>query len=554
MATNEGIAASGGRQPAVPKQQGADTPRSPWCAAWDFLLAGRPLVALAAVLFTTTGHTMNLREMGVAQGWVSAEYYSLQSAFLVSLALAMLACPALGRRYSWMGLAQLGLVLVAAGSALNALRPWAPLSIFVVGRVVAGCGAGMVIYFAPRLLDARWEFPATWAAILLPVAGPGVVSAATMMTEASDWQGGFLIEGAAAVVALVVLLSMAEAPESPPTKPRGSLAYLPPLVLAAAAGVYVMHWGQLHGWLESPDIVVASAIGGAAGIIALWLAWPWLDGIALRENGIRLVLFFFGGANQFFHGYTMNAYGGSLVNLSSWQRALLIWPMPIGIAAALALSQLRWRGRHLKLGLPGAVAGLLCLAGGLYQSCRLTMDWPYWDLRAPIDLNWFAAPTAWELAPGRFLMGLGVGLFMLAADTLYCPDPRREAEVRPYLPVIQFLGGGLAAGVLINFLLIGHQVHYAYAADRSWIQADEMAQRQADWSDELRRAGAPSPERGAEVLLYRSVNYEADNLTFATMYAALLAVALALAGVCLALWAWRWRERPHPVEASGIPP
>jgi hypothetical protein len=538
MATSEGISAFG----RVAR-------------AWNYLLAGRPLVALAAALITTTGHTMNLREMAVAQGWVTAEFYSLQSAYLVSLALTMMACPALGRRFSCFGLAQTGLVLVVAGSLLNGLAVWAPLSVFVTGRVVAGCGAGTVIHFSPHLLDRRWEFPATWAAILLPVVGPGVISAATMMFEVSDWHWGFLFEGIAAAVAFVVLLSMAEAPETPlpvadaPGRPP-PLAYLPPLVLALAALVYVLHWGQLHGWLESPDIVAASAACAAAGVVALWLAWPQIDWLALKENGIRLVLFSFGGASQFFHGYTMNSYGGSLVNLSSWQRALLIWPMPIGIAVSLALAQLRWRRRHLRLGLPGAFVGLLFLAGGLYLCYRRTMDWPYWEVLDTIDLNWFPAPTAWQLAPGRFLMGLGVGLFMVAADTLHSPDPKREEEVRPFLLIGQFLGGGLATGVFINFLLIGHQVHYSYAADRDYIQAEELAQRQAVRSDELRRGGAADPEREAEVLLYRFVNYEADNLVYATIYAAFLAASLLLAGVCLVLWVWWRREGPHPAEVS----
>ena len=30
---------------------------------WDYLLAGRPLVALAVVLLTTAGQAMNLREL-----------------------------------------------------------------------------------------------------------------------------------------------------------------------------------------------------------------------------------------------------------------------------------------------------------------------------------------------------------------------------------------------------------------------------------------------------------------------------------------------------------
>jgi len=522
-------------------EQPADAGRS----VWDFLLAGRPLVALAAVLFTTSGHTLNLRELGIAQGWVTAEVNALQTTYLVSLALTMAACPFLGRRWSCRGLAQGGLTLVAAGSFLNGLVIWAPLGVFLAGRVVAGAGAGLVIYFAPRLFDPRWQVPTTWAAILLPVAGPGVISSATMTHEVSDWEWGFLFEGGAAVVSLIVLLSMAETTESRPAAPRGSLAYLPGLVVAVAALLYCLHWGQLHGWLESFDIVAASAVGTVALTLSLWLVWPQLDLLALKENWIRLLLFFFGGTCQYLLGsYLMNTYGGSIVNFSSWQRAWLIWPLPIGIAVSLALSQLRWRHRRVALGLPGSIAGLLILAGGLYLSLRLTMEWPFWQILATIDLNWFQAPQHWQLAPGRFLMGLGVGLFMISMDALVSPDPEREEKVRPFLLVLQFLGGGIASAILINFLLIGHAIHYSYSADRDYIQADEMAQRSAVLSDALREAGNPAPERSAEVLLYRGVNYEADNLVFASIYVTFFVAALALAGVSLGLWVWCWLRAP----------
>jgi hypothetical protein len=506
---------------------------------WDDLLAGRPLVALAAVLFTTTGHTMNLRELAVAQGWVTAETYLLQAAYLMSLALMMLVCPVLRQRWSGCGLAQTGLVLVAAGSFLNGLVVWAPLSVFVAGRVVAGAGAGMVIHFAPHLLPHRWETTATWAAILLPVAGPGVIAAATMTREVSDWQWGFLFEGGAAVVGLLTLLSMAEVPQTAPHTPHGSLAYLPWLVVASAALVYDLHWGQLYGWHESNEVVAVSAVGAAALAVSLWLAWPQLDWLALKENGIRLVLFFFGGVNQFCHGSTMNTYGGSLVNFSSWQRVWLTWPMPIGIAVALALVHLGMGRRRRTLGLSWASAGLLLLAGGLYLCLRETMEWPYWQVLDTIDLNWFAAPQHWELAPGRFFMGLGVGLFLTAADTLHSPDPQREEKVRPYLPVLQFYGGGIAMGVFVNFLLIGHPIHYSYSADRDYIQAAELAERQDRLAADIHRAGGPDPERAAADLLYRFVNYEADNLVFATIYAMFLAASLLLAGVCLVSLLWR---------------
>jgi hypothetical protein len=52
------------------------------------------------------------------------------------------------------------------------------------------------------------------------------------------------------------------------------------------------------------------------------------------------------------------------------------------------------------------------------------------------------------------------------------------------------------------------------------------------------------------VLLYRFINYEAENLVFASIYAAFVAASLLLAGLCLALWAWlrfcKWRELPSP--------
>lgn len=514
--------------------------------AKEYLLAGRPMVALVAVLLTTGGHTMNLREMGVSQGWVPAEVYSLQSCYLISLALAMLACPALAQRSSCRRLAESGLVLAVAGSILNVMELWAPLSVFLIGRVVAGTGAGLVIYFAPLLLDSRWRTPVIWAFILCPVAGPGAVSLATMMYESSDWQHGFLFEGFAAAIGLVALLSMAEAPESAPPPPRGSLAYLPGLVVASVALMYTLHWGQLHGWLESTDIAAALAICISALGLSLWLAWPRLDWVVLRENWMRLALFFFGGMCQFFHGYIMNIYGGMIVNLSSWQRAWLIWPLPIGIALSLALSQIRGRhGRVVVLGLPGAIAGLLLLAGGLYLCYQQMMEWPYWDIRDVVDLNWFPAPGQWELAPGRFLMGLGIGLFMVAMDTLFSPDPEREETVRPFLNVVQFFGGAIAAAVLINFLIIGHKIHYSYSADRDTIQAEELSQRGEHLSHELRQAGQSAPDRSAEVMLFRFVNYEADNLVFATIYAMFFLTALVLSGFFFGLWLWlRLRASP----------
>lgn len=519
-----------------------------WVRTRDVLHSGRPLIALVAILLITGGHTMNLREMGVSQGWVAEEVYALQSCYLFSLALTILACATLGQRWSGRHLTQFGLVLAVIGAVMNVLETPDPLTTFLLARVVAGVGAGMVIYFAPLILGTRWRVAVAWAFILCPVLGPGFVSAATMTYEASDWRHGFLFEGAASAIGLIALFSMREAPSAPPRAPRGSLAYLPSLAVAAAALIYVLHWGQLHGWLESPDIVAAAFVFAFAVASTLYLAWPQLDWTIGRDNGIRLGLYFFGGVCQFFHGYLMNVYGGSLVNLSSWQRAWLIWPLPVGIAtalisAAVALPYLHRRRGRVVLGLPFAIVGVLLVAGGFFLCYRETMEWPYWAVRDVADLNWFSAPGHWELAPGRIMIGLGIGLFMVVMDTQFSPDPTHESTVRTFLHVVQFFGGGLAAGVLVNFMSIGHKIHYSYSAERDAIQAEELVRRGELLGDLLRGAGQPAPHRSAQVLLYRFVNYESDNLVFATIYVAFFLAALGVAGILFGLWLRRKLRR-----------
>lgn len=284
--------------------------------------------------------------------------------------------------------------------------------------------------------------------------------------------------------------------------------------------------------------------------MALGLTWRRIDLAALGEGGMRLLLFFFGGACQWLQGTVMNVYGGLLVNLSSWQRSLLVWLLPLGVATSLIAARLvlhRWRFR---LGLPGAIAGLLLLAAGMIHSYALTFDWPYWQIQVTAELNWFPAPQYEELAPGRFLMGVGIGLMLIAMETMASRDPAREARVHPFLVVVQFYGGGLGIALLVNFFLIGHPIHYSYAADRDVIQTQELADRRAVLRDELGQAGELAPDRQADVLMYRALNYEADNLVFADIYATFAVAAVALAAACSVLLAW---DRLRGPPRAGAP-
>jgi hypothetical protein len=112
-------------------------------------------------------------------------------------------------------------------------------------------------------------------------------------------------------------------------------------------------------------------------------------------------------------------------------------------------------------------------------------------------------------------------------------DPEKEAKIRPFLQVAPFSGGALSVGVLVTYLLIGHQIEYSYAADRGFIQSAEQDDRRQRLADALISAGSTQSDRQAETLLFRGVNYVADNLIFAEIYGGFLVVSTALAGLCI---------------------
>ena len=317
--------------------------------------------------------------------------------------------------------------------------------------MLAGIGAGLVIRSAPRILPAGQEGRVAWAAIVLPAAGPVVIALAVEWSPWWSWQGGFLFEFVLAMLSLALMLSIADPPDLDRDFPQGPverLGYLPAAVVAALSVWYVMHWGQLHGWLEGPDITAAMIVGSIALSVLLWIVWPGVDPGTLREGLPRLGLITYGGFVQYFNSLDMGVYGGLLVNFSPWMRSWLIWSLTLGSTAALALGRIVWQKRSP--GFAGAALGLLVLAGGMSLSHYNTMNWPFWSLLNTVEFNWFAAPQHWQLAPPRFLMGFGSGMVLLAMTTCTSPDPLREARIRPFLQVAQFAGGTLSVGVLVT--------------------------------------------------------------------------------------------------------
>jgi MFS family permease len=501
--------------------------------AWADLLVQRPAFALAAVWLTTAGHTASFREMGAARGWITAESYSLHSIFLLAITLTLLVVPRLARWSGSYPLVVAGLAMLAAGSLVNGVLPYASPELLLLGRVLAGVGVGFVIRSAPRILPAGQEGRIAWAGIVLPAAGPVVIALAVEWSPWWSWQGGFLFEVVLALLSLALVLSIADPPDTDRDSPPGPaerLVYLPAAVVAALAVWYVMHWGQLHGWLEGPDIIIATIIGTVALSVLVWILWPALDAGTMREGLPRLGLMFYGGFVQYFNSLDMGVYGGLLVNFSPWMRSWLIWSLTIGSTTALALGRIIWQKRSP--GFAGAALGLIVLAGGMSLSHYNTMNWPFWSLLNTVEFNWFAAPQHWQLAPPRFLMGFGSGMVLLSMMTRTSAEPLREARIGPLLQVAQFAGGTLSVGVLVTVLLGVHQLQYSYVADRGFIQAVERGDRNARVAAHAATVGGSTAARQADALEFRAVNYEADNLVFAVIYGGFLVASMVLAVIC----------------------
>ena len=85
----------------------------------------------------------------------------------------------------------------------------------------------------------------------------------------------------------------------------------------------------------------------------------------------------------------------------------------------------------------------------------------------------------------------------------------------------------------MTYLLVGHQIHYSYTSDRGFIQSVEQDDYRHRLVNALTSGGSVQADRQADTLLFRSVNYEADNLIFADIYAGFCVVSIPLAGLCL---------------------
>lgn len=514
-----------------------------------------PLTAQTAVWLTTAGHTANFREMNDARGWIPAVGFGLHSAYLYSVALAILIAPNLRRSTTPHVLTQLGLGLLIVGSLLNGLDLHASYVIAIFGRVVAGFGAGLALAMAPRLLPVARPGAVDLFEVLLPALGPPTIALASMFYGWSDWEGAFLFEASLAALALACIIPLVP-PPVPPPRVQGPFGSLPVFAIGLACLWYLLHWGQLEGWQHNRTVLLVGFCGLLMVILTLWFAWPGLTLPLAQEGLTRGSLIAFAGMVQFFQVSETGIFGGLLINVDAWQRACLILPLGLGAAVSLFAGRLTWRATR-----PGRLStavGFLAISLGMSYAHFQMLGWPFWVVQNVVEFNWFAAPQVWEMAPGRFLIGLGFGLVILSETHRAGRDPVREARIEVGLHAAQFLGAGVGIGLLATALLMGHQWEYSYVADRGYIQAEEITNRTQQLEQTYAASGSREPARQAKTLMFRSVNYQSDVLVFADIYAGFGIAALALAVAVLGRMAWgslilKRRRKPHTHAVAVLP-
>lgn len=505
------------------------------------LSTGRRLAALAAlgsVWLTTAGHSASFREMNAARGWVATDGYALHSSYLFAVACGLaltwanrpMSRPVLVMRW--------GLSLLVIGSFLNGLLIQAPYAFLAVSRMAAGFGAGMVLAAAPvagQAAGSRWF---TWAGILLPSIGPPLIAWASDTHREQGWEGSFLFEGLLSVCALIAVITQGE-DESQRANQTGYLTvplWFPVLAIFLLCLWYLAAFGQLKGWGDDPRCAVAFAVGTVA--LSLLLAMQILTTRNLQAlppaAWPTLIVAAYAGFVQFFNVSDMGIYGGIILDLGQIDRSLLIWPLSIGTASGTILALFLPRTRWL------ALLGLLSIVVGMGVAHSRTMGWTYWSLLNQTQFNWFAAPGVWELALSRFLMGMGTGLTQIGLQRLALSQPEQEGFRRDMLTWFQFLGGALSIGILTLCTTRLFQTQYSYVADRGAIQSDAYQAYGQTLGEFLRERGFADPEAGSRAMLHNGVNYESNNLIFATIYGTFQASAWIAMGFVLFWWLWNF--------------
>jgi MFS family permease len=316
-------------------------PRRPWAL-------GGALAVLALVALDVAAVPAALPSARIDLGTSTSGVVWIQEAYLLALAVPLLALGPLAGAVDLRVLAGAGLALFAAGALLATTADGS--GTLVAGRALQGAGSAALLVPALASLGQtagtrRLPLAALAAAALLALALAPLLAGA--LAEAAGWRWPFRLELAPAALAALLL---AAGPARVPTGPRGRRGALAAGLSFAAVGlVQTEPWG----WASAGTVLLLAA--GAA-----LLAVAWRDGLS-GANAAALVL-----AGCFAAMLLFAPQYFELVRGLSPLRSGLLTVALTGSAATLAALVAAGGGSR-----PLLAAGLACAAVGALGATRI---------------------------------------------------------------------------------------------------------------------------------------------------------------------------------------
>jgi MFS family permease len=396
--------------------------------------AGAAVLPLALAQFTCSyaASNMNVAISAIAQDLGTTVTGIQTTITLFTLTMAALMIPGskltdiLGRKTCFVA----GLVVYGAGALLAAFAQGLPL--LIVGySLLEGIGSALFIppiyilitvYFDDIKVRARYFGLVSGAAGIGAAAGPLIGG---LITSYVSWRASFLLQ----VLIVVAIALLARRVSDPPlTEPRPRFDVLGAVL--SAAGLFFVVVGILqtgtYGWLRATtDFTIGAAtVIPAGGVSPVWVSVAiglvflaaFVVHVRRRERrgktplvSVRLfgnLTSNLGLATQLIQWlvlqgafFVISVYLQQGRSYSAIQTGLILLPATIGVLLAAAAAQ-RMASHHSQRRLVRAGFGATVIGFGLLFAL------------APL------ASRVWTIAPGLFVMGLGVGIMLTASVNL----------------------------------------------------------------------------------------------------------------------------------------
>jgi MFS family permease len=418
-------------------------------------------LALAQFICSFAGSNMNVMINDISHD-LNTDVKGVQTTitlFLLIMAVLMIPCSKLTDRWGRKRCLTGGLMLYGIGALLSAVAP--SLGVLILGNsVFEGVGTAFLIppvYILTTLAFTSLESRAKAFGVISGMGGIGAAAGPLiggLITSAISWRAAFVFQ--ALVVGTIILLSRRV---TDPIKPDPERPFDVWGAVLSGAGMFFVVFGILQADTDRRLLVIAMAIGAA--LLAGFFLY-----IRARERGGKEPLL----STALFRNHISNL--GLITQNLQW---LLLMGVSFTVSVYLQTE------RHydaVKTGVVFTAATLGILASSLAAE-RLARRHSQKTLIATgfgvsaagigllLGLVGLASSSAWALAPGLLLIGLGVGVMLTPSVNLVqgAFSEAQQGEISGLSRSVSNLGSSfgtaIAGTILVSDLVSGNGTYVA---------------------------------------------------------------------------------------------